>query len=62
MTLFTSSLVSHPPATLLTNNRQERTTLYTAMLLSLALLVAAGAVAGRALAGSSPLNRGEVSL
>jgi len=51
MTLFASSLVwSHPLATLLTNNRQKRTMPYTAMLLSLALLIAAGAVAGRALA------------
>jgi quercetin dioxygenase-like cupin family protein len=54
MTLFASSLVwSHLWATLLTNHRQERTMPYTAMLLSLALLVAAGAVAGRALAAEA---------
>ena len=54
MTLFASSLVwSHPSATLLTNHRQERTMPYTAMLVSLALLVAAGAVAGRAQAAEA---------
>ena len=54
MTLFAASLVwSHLPATLLTNNRQERKMQYTALLFSLALLVAAGAVAGRALAADA---------
>ena len=51
MTLFASSLVfAHLPANLLKNNRKERKVTYTAMVLSLSLLVAAGAVAGRALA------------
>jgi quercetin dioxygenase-like cupin family protein len=51
MQLFASSLVlSHLSATLLKHNQKERTMPYTATLLSLALLVAAGAVAGRALA------------
>jgi quercetin dioxygenase-like cupin family protein len=50
MTRFASSLVlSQLPATLLKHNRQERNMPYTAMLVLLALLVAAGAVAGRAL-------------
>ena len=54
MTLFAASLVcSHLPAYLLTNNRQERKMQYTALLFSLALLVAAGAVAGRALAADA---------
>ena len=54
MKLFDASLgLSQLPATLLNNNRQERTMPYTAMLVSLALLVAAGAVAGRALAADA---------
>jgi quercetin dioxygenase-like cupin family protein len=54
MTLFASSLVcAHLPANLLKNNRKERTMPYTAMLLSLSLLVSAGAVAGRALAAAA---------
>ena len=54
MTLFASSLVwSHPPATLLTNHRQERTMPYTAMLLSLSLLVSTGAFVSRALAAEA---------
>jgi quercetin dioxygenase-like cupin family protein len=54
MILFASSLVlSHPLAHRLKNTRQERTTPYTAMLMSLALLVAAGAVAGPALAAEA---------
>jgi quercetin dioxygenase-like cupin family protein len=51
MQLFAVSLVcAHLPAHLLNNKRQERTMPYTAMLISLALLVAAGAAAGRSLA------------
>jgi len=51
MKLLASSLVfSHLSANLLKNNRKERKMQYTAMLLSLSLLVSAGAVAGRALA------------
>ena len=54
MTLFASSLVlSHLPANLLKNNRKERTMPYTAMLVSLSLLVSTGAVAGRALAAEA---------
>jgi quercetin dioxygenase-like cupin family protein len=54
MTLLASSLVwSHLPATLLKNNRKGRKMQYTAMLFSLSLLVAAGAVAGRALAAEA---------
>lgn len=54
MTLFASSLVcAHCPAYLLKNSRQERTMPYTAMLVSLALLVSAGAVAGHALAAEA---------
>jgi quercetin dioxygenase-like cupin family protein len=51
MQLFAVSLVcAHLPAYLLNNKRQERTMPYTAMLLSLCLLVAAGAFVSRALA------------
>jgi quercetin dioxygenase-like cupin family protein len=54
MKLFPSPLVcSHLPATLLKNTRKERKMPYTAMLVSLALLVSAGAVAGRALAAAA---------
>jgi quercetin dioxygenase-like cupin family protein len=54
MTLLASSFVfAHLPANLLTNNRQGRKMKYTAMLLSLSLLVSAGAVAGRALAAEA---------
>src|SRR5262245_60863823 len=54
MKLFVSSLVFSPlPANLLKNNRKERKMTYTAMLLSLSLLVPAGAVAGRALAAEA---------
>jgi len=54
MTLFASSLVcAYLPANLLTNKRQERKMPYTATLVSLALLVSAGAVAGRALAADA---------
>jgi quercetin dioxygenase-like cupin family protein len=54
MKLFASSLVlSHLPANLFKNNCKKRKMQYTAMLLSLALLVAAGAVAGRALAAEA---------
>jgi quercetin dioxygenase-like cupin family protein len=54
MKLFAASLgLSQLPATLLNNNRQERNMPYTAMLVLLALLVAAGAVAGRALAAAA---------
>ena len=54
MKLFAASLVcAHLPAHLLTNHRQERKMPYTAMLLSLSLLVSAGAVAGRALAAAA---------
>jgi hypothetical protein len=54
MKLFAASLgLSQLPATLLNNNRQERTMPYTAMLVLLALLVAAGAVAGRAPAAAA---------
>ena len=54
MKLFASSLVfAHLPANLLKNNRKERKMKYTAMLLSLSLLVSAGAVAGRALAAEA---------
>jgi quercetin dioxygenase-like cupin family protein len=54
MQRFASSHVfAHLPANLLTNNRQERKMQYTAMLLSLSLLVAAGAVAGRAPAAAA---------
>jgi quercetin dioxygenase-like cupin family protein len=54
MTLFASSLVfAHLPAHLLKNNRKERKMKYTAMLLSLSLLVSAGAVVGRALAAEA---------
>jgi quercetin dioxygenase-like cupin family protein len=54
MQLLASSLVlSHPPANLLKNNHKERKMPYTAMLVSLSLLVAAGAVAGRALAAEA---------
>jgi quercetin dioxygenase-like cupin family protein len=54
MTLFASSLVfAHLPANLLKNNCKKRKMLYTAMLVSLSLLIAAGAVAGRALAAAA---------
>ena len=54
MRLFAASLgLSKLPATLLKHNRQERNMPYTAMLVLLALLVAAGAVAGRALAAEA---------
>ena len=47
MKLFAASLgLSQLPATLLKHNRQERNMPYTAMLVSLSLLVSAGAVAG----------------
>jgi quercetin dioxygenase-like cupin family protein len=47
------SRISHLLATLLENNRQEKTMQYTAMLVSLSLLASAGAVAGRALAAEA---------
>jgi quercetin dioxygenase-like cupin family protein len=54
MKLFAASLgLAQLPATLLNNNRQARNMPYTAMLVSLALLVSAGAVAGRALAADA---------
>src|SRR5687768_7366409 len=54
MTRLASSLVlAHLLAHLLTNKRQERKMPYTAMLLSLSLLVAAGPVAGCALAAAA---------
>jgi quercetin dioxygenase-like cupin family protein len=54
MKLLASSLVFSPlPANLLKNKRKERKMTYTAMLLSLSLLVSAGAVAGRALAAKA---------
>jgi quercetin dioxygenase-like cupin family protein len=54
MKLLASSLVcAHLPTTLLKNNRQERKMRYTAMLLSLSLLVSTGAVAGHALAAEA---------
>jgi quercetin dioxygenase-like cupin family protein len=54
MTLVASSLVfAHLPANLLKHNRKERKMQYTAMLLSLSLLVAASAVADRALAAEA---------
>jgi quercetin dioxygenase-like cupin family protein len=54
MQLFASSLVcAHFPAHLLKNTRQERTMPYTAILVSLALLVSAVAGAGRALAAEA---------
>jgi quercetin dioxygenase-like cupin family protein len=54
MKLFASSLVcSHLLANLLKNNRKERNMTCTATLLSLCLLVSAGAVAGRALAAEA---------
>jgi len=54
MKLFAASLgLSQLPATLLKHNRQERNMPYTAMLVSLSLLVSAGAVAGRALAAAA---------
>ncbi len=54
MQRFTSSLVcAHLPVHLRTNTRQERTMPYTAMLVLLALLVSAGAGAGRALAAEA---------
>jgi quercetin dioxygenase-like cupin family protein len=54
MKRFASSLIcSHLPANLLKNNRQERTMPYTALLVSLALLVSAGAVAGCVLAAAA---------
>ena len=54
MQLFAASLgLSQLPATLLKHNRQERNMPYTAMLVLLALLVSAGAGAGRALAADA---------
>ena len=54
MTRFASSLVcAHCPAHLLKNSRHESTMPYTAILVWLALLVSAGAVAGRALAAAA---------
>src|SRR5215470_10904190 len=54
MTLFASSLVfAHLPANLLKNNRKARKVTYTAMVLSLSLLVSAGAVARRVLAAEA---------
>jgi quercetin dioxygenase-like cupin family protein len=54
MTLFASSLVlSHLLATLLEHNHQEKTMQYTAMLLSLCLLVSTGAFVSRALAADA---------
>jgi quercetin dioxygenase-like cupin family protein len=54
MTLFASSLVfSHLSATLLKHNRKEKTMQYTAMLLSLCLLVSTGAFVSRALAAEA---------
>ena len=54
MQLFASSLgLSQLPATLLNNKRKERTMQYTAMLLSLCLLVSTGAFVSRALAADA---------
>jgi quercetin dioxygenase-like cupin family protein len=54
MTLFASSLVfSHLSAILLKHNRKEKTMQYTAMLLSLCLLVSTGAFVSRALAAEA---------
>ena len=47
------SRISHLSATLLKNNRKEKTMQYTAMLVSLSLLVSTGAVVGRALAADA---------
>jgi quercetin dioxygenase-like cupin family protein len=51
--LVSSLVFAHLPANLLKNNRKERKIKYTAMLLSLSLLVSAGTVAGRALAAEA---------
>jgi quercetin dioxygenase-like cupin family protein len=54
MQRFAASLVlAHLPGNLLTNTREERKMQYTAMLLVLSLLVAAGAGASRALAADA---------
>src|SRR5262245_21175832 len=46
-------IIGRVPANLLKNNRKERKMTYTAMLLSLALLVSAGAAAGQVLAAEA---------
>jgi quercetin dioxygenase-like cupin family protein len=46
-------IIGRVPANLLKNNRKERKMTYTAMLLSLSLLVSAGAVAGQVLAAEA---------
>jgi quercetin dioxygenase-like cupin family protein len=51
--LDTLSRISHLPATLLENNRKEKKMKYTAMLLSLSLLVSTSAFASRALAAEA---------